>query len=65
MLEKFGRNNLVLCLGSIGMDHVICKPCCKEKFYKRIIGKCPFHGHFPTWSFSYISFVKFHVRKIC
>ena len=34
------------------MDRVISEPCfLKGQFYKEIIGKWPFHGHFPNNSF--------------
>ena len=37
---------IMLCLASIGMDHVIIELCYRGKFYKGIIGKWPFYGHF-------------------
>ena len=45
-----------LCLGSIGLDHVISELCCNRQFYigAKITMK---------WSFSYSFFVKFHGKK--
>ena len=38
---------VLLYLGSIAMDRVISELFIKGQFYKGIIGKLPFHGHFP------------------
>ena len=39
---------ITLYLGSIGMDHIERNRVIKGQFSKVIIGKFPFHGHFPV-----------------
>ena len=42
-----GSPFIKLYLGSIGMNHVKSELCYLETILLGIIGKCPFHGHFP------------------
>ena len=46
---------VTLCLGSIGMDHVLSKSCYKETILQRTYRKMTI-----SWSFSYNSIAKFH-----